>query len=202
MANGLNNWKVYSHITPNKKMYIGITSQTLQKRWNYGLGYIGCTLFYNAILKYGWDNIEHNLLFDNLTEQEAKLIEIDLISKYNSNNRKYGYNITSGGEGSLGRPVSQETKQKMRDSWTVEKREKMSNLHSGKGNPMYGTICPNSKKVECITTGKIFDSLSDGAKYYDRSPASLCGHLKGNQKYAGKLENGTPLVWRYINDDT
>ena len=59
-----NNWTVYMHITPNNKKYIGITSQIPNKRWRNGKGYKKC-LFLNAIKKYGWGNIKHEILFDN-----------------------------------------------------------------------------------------------------------------------------------------
>ncbi len=200
MADGLNKWCLYIHTTPNNKKYIGITSRSLSKRWRKGNGYIGCSLFYNAIIKYGWDNIKHEILFDGLTETEAKKLEIELITKHRTNDRKYGYNITSGGDGSLGREVTKETREKMSKSWTTDKREKMSSIHSGKGNPMYGTLSPSRRKVECITTGEVFDSISKASKKYNRSPTVICEHLKGIQKYAGKLEDGTPLVWRYLDE--
>lgn len=54
---------VYQHINKqNGKRYIGITSQkTPQKRWKNGLGYMGQPLFYNAIVKYGWDGFTHEV---------------------------------------------------------------------------------------------------------------------------------------------
>ena len=45
----MNKYKVYMHICPNGKKYIGITQQDVLKRWNYGNGYKGCVLFYKAI---------------------------------------------------------------------------------------------------------------------------------------------------------
>lgn len=53
----------------------------------------------------------------------------------------------------------------------------------------------NSKKIICITTKKIFHSISDACKYYNTS--GIYQQLKGRNKSAGKL-NGTKLVWRYL----
>lgn len=94
-------YKVYMHVNKiNNKKYIGITRQELSKRWGInGSGYTGSTYFYNSILKYGWDNFEHILLFDKLLECEAVEKEKELIKKYNLNNKKYGYNTSSGGYG-------------------------------------------------------------------------------------------------------
>ena len=60
---------VYRHIFPNGKSYIGITSKKPNQRWENGKGYskTGQNAIYNAIKKYGWDNIKHEILFDNLT---------------------------------------------------------------------------------------------------------------------------------------
>lgn len=54
-------------------------------------------LFANAILKYGWDNFEHKILYTGLTKEEANKIEKELVAKW----REVGlsYNITRGGEG-------------------------------------------------------------------------------------------------------
>ena len=93
------NYKVYKHTNKqNNKVYIGITQQKLNKRWQNGYGYKEQKYFYNAIKKYGWDNFNHELLYEGLTEEQAKEKEIELIKFYKSNNRKYGYNLSKGGE--------------------------------------------------------------------------------------------------------
>ena len=90
---------VYIHILPNNKIYIGITSNIPKKRWGKnGYGYRNNILFKRAIDKYGWENIKHEILYDNLSEQEAKDKEVELIALYKSNNPKYGYNISMGGD--------------------------------------------------------------------------------------------------------
>ena len=78
---------VYKHICPNLKYYFGITSQNPKYRWANGNGYKECPLFWNAIQKYGWDNIKHEILYTGLTEQEAKDMERKLIAEYKSNDR-------------------------------------------------------------------------------------------------------------------
>lgn len=90
-------YTVYMHVTPNNKVYIGITRQNPVKRWLNGKGYQKQEYFYNAIQKYGWDNIDHKILFSGLTKEEAEQKEVELIAKYQSNNREYGYNIQNGG---------------------------------------------------------------------------------------------------------
>lgn len=77
------NWSVYRHITPNGFSYIGITSVDPEKCWKKGKGYYG-TLFEEMILKYGWDNIEHEILYSNLTEAEARYLKYYSICEHSS----------------------------------------------------------------------------------------------------------------------
>ena len=119
---------VYKHTSPNGKVYIGITSQKPNRRFRDGKGYYNNKHFYNAIKKYGWDNFSHEVLFDNLTEEEAKLMEQFYIALYDS--FKNGYNRTLGGEGLLGYTPTEETRIKLRNAnigkkpspETIEKR--------------------------------------------------------------------------------
>lgn len=53
------------------------------------------------------------------------------------------------------------------------------------------------KKVVCITTGKIFDSITEAGNYYKSSHISDC--CKGKRKSSGVL-NHVPLQWRYLED--
>ena len=86
---------VYKHITPDKRIYIGITRGNPLKRWNNGHGYRGQSVFFNAIIKYGWDNIKHEILYSGLAKEEAEQKETELIAEYKSNNLKYGFNVQS-----------------------------------------------------------------------------------------------------------
>ncbi len=100
-----NNWCVYMHTVPKElsgynwdKHYIGITGVGTRKRWGkHGRGYKNSPYFYRAIQKYGWDNIKHEILEDNLTIEEASNKEKYYIKKYQSDLNMYGYNILSGG---------------------------------------------------------------------------------------------------------
>lgn len=105
------NYTVYMHIFPNKKVYIGITKMNIKNRWLNGNGYKTCRKLNFAIKKYGWNNIEHKILYENLTKEEAEQKEIELIKEYNSTNDFFGYNIENGGnhQGKM----SEETKQKL-----------------------------------------------------------------------------------------
>lgn len=125
-------YTVYKHTSPSGKIYIGITSQKLYQRFQNGVGYKQSRRFYNAIKKYGWDNIKHEVLFEGLTKEQAEQKEIELISLYQSNDKRYGYNIENGGN-TIGK-LSEETKQKIAKSRmgttaTQDARIKMSHSH-------------------------------------------------------------------------
>lgn len=103
---------IYIHKSPSSKYYVGITSKNrVQDRWDNGNGYKNCPAFYNAILKYGWKNIEHHVIASKLSENKAKKLEIHLISFFKACNRSY--NITNGGDGHLGYIPSKETRIKL-----------------------------------------------------------------------------------------
>ena len=131
-------FSVYKHTCPNHKIYIGITSNKINRRWQNGFGYRENKHFFNAILKYGWDNIKHEILLTNLTKEEACKKEIELIAFYKSNQSKYGYNSSTGGERpTTGRKLSDETKEKLRQAQlgrkhTQETIERMKTIHTGK----------------------------------------------------------------------
>lgn len=128
---------VYMHTCPNGKKYIGITGQSAERRWQKGKGYAygSNDYFYNAIKKYGWENIQHDILFNNLTKEEAEEKEKMLISKYNTTDRNFGYNIDNGGS-SFGKH-SEEYKKRMsnmqKEIWknSPERKEKMSKMRTG-----------------------------------------------------------------------
>lgn len=101
---------VYCHIFPNGKRYVGITSQSINRRWQNGEGYKG-QIVYNAIQKYGWHNVEHKILYENLTKIEAENKEKQIISEWKTNCRDFGYNVEGGGN--LKKEISEETRLKL-----------------------------------------------------------------------------------------
>ena len=96
-------YTVYIHINKqNKKKYIGITSMSVKERWRNGYGYSDKLPIGRAIRKYGWNEFMHEILCENLSEGDAKNIEIELIKRLHTQNPKYGYNICAGGDGVTG----------------------------------------------------------------------------------------------------
>ena len=93
-------YKIYLHKNKiNGKVYIGQTSEDdVNRRFRGGSGYKGSPHFYAAIQEYGWENFEHLILEDNLTENQADIREKFWIKAFNATNPDKGYNLTPGGK--------------------------------------------------------------------------------------------------------
>ena len=148
-TNKENKWCVYVHTNKvNGKKYIGITCQNPEDRWRNGEGYKNSFIFYKAIKKYTWDGFEHEILYSNISEKEAKEKEVELIALYKTNCCKYkepyyGYNMTDGGEGTIGWTPSEETRKKISESrkklYLSDSPPQMNLPHyKGEGHPMFG----------------------------------------------------------------
>lgn len=213
----MNDYIVYKHICPNNKVYIGITKQNINKRFNYGNGYKSCVLFYKAIKKYGWKNIQHEILFEHLAKEEAENKEIELIAKYRSNQQEYGYNICSGGNGTPSHIVNEETRKKISNN-TKEAmnnpivKEKLIKCHLGKklsdehkekiklSSRTYQTeetkqkmreANKNKIKVKCIDTGIIYESIHNASLLTNISYQNIFKVCKCQRRTAGGYR------WKY-----
>lgn len=103
---------VYIYTFPNGKKYIGQTIQSLNDRAKRGEGYKESSRVYNAIKKYGWDNIQKETIECNSYE-EMNVLEIELISKFRTQEREFGYNIARGGNAG---PLTEEHKERIGES--------------------------------------------------------------------------------------
>lgn len=128
----------------NEKLYVGFTGTTLKERFyfhNWDAKHGSKQYFHNAIRKYGINLFSVSVLATSETLEEAEQKEIFWIKYFRSNDRKIGYNMTSGGTG-LQNPAW-EVRQKLSASSSgrevsEERRARLSLLFSGEGNPNYG----------------------------------------------------------------
>lgn len=74
---------VYKHILPNAMYYPGMSKQQPCNRWRPS-AYKDCSL-YPYIEQFGWDNIEHVIVSDGLTKEEAEQLENQLIQEGKKN---------------------------------------------------------------------------------------------------------------------
>ena len=139
-------YTVYVHTFPNGKRYVGITGNKPEVRWGvHGKcymrkcdgNYVQPRMAY-AILKYGWENVVHEILFEGLTKEDAEQKEIELISFYKSNLGEFGYNIESGGHANK---TSEETRKKLSEVLrgkpkTEEHKKNLSKARVGVSHPI------------------------------------------------------------------
>lgn len=69
-------------------------------------------------------------------------------------------------------------------------------IENGYNISPYGTI--ESKRVICLTTQEIFDSITEAAAYGNISDSNLSHYLKGEWDTCGEL-NGIKLTWEFLD---
>lgn len=88
----MRNYYIYKHTNPeNGKVYIGHTTN-IDKRWKNGLGYKYNKPMFEDILRYGWDNFNHEILEQTNSKAAASALENEYILKYDATNPQKGYN--------------------------------------------------------------------------------------------------------------
>lgn len=127
--------------------------------------------------------------WNNLTEEEYESWRENLYILSGERNPFYGKGHLLSGENNpfYGRHHTEETKRQ--HSLDV----------SGENNYWYGKKgknAPNTTAVICITTKAVFYTAKEGQKYYKCYNVGKC--CKGEVKTAGKLSDGTKLIWRYL----
>lgn len=204
----MGDYTVYKHTSPSGKVYIGITKQVPEKRWNHGEGYKHSPHFYAAVQKYGWDNITHETLAEGLTQEEAEELEIALINIHRSTDRRFGYNTDRGG--STGPKHTEETKAKIGEAnkrrlWSDEARAKLRASKLAHPTPPEAArkiaeanrgrkhrpesiekIREAQKKraVKNLTTGVVYPSVGGAARETGTDPSHIVRVCRGRGKIA------------------
>jgi group I intron endonuclease len=171
---------IYLITFPNGKHYVGRTKNTLgqrltehrasaKKRKQHQL--------YYAINKYGWENIETEVLHEAINEEELILRELFYIQQYNSVEEGYNmtYNTEIGGDNWKGRKHTEEY-----DLW----RERIAKKLQGSNNIMFGKSHTEESLQKMKEKAKGRFSLSWFTERY--------GEVEGTGKYQernSKLKN-------------
>lgn len=216
------NFTVYMHTNKiNNKVYVGITQRDPKLRWLSGHGYPHNPHFNSAIKKYGWDNFEHIVFAENLSEEDACRMEKLLIKFYDTTNREYGYNMSTGGEfGGTGvkrsaesrkkmseaakrkPPMSKETIEKIRIANTGKKRsdeirKKFSKIQKGrKGTPW-------TEDMHQLFDKPVLQYTKDGVFICEHSSIHKAGETVGISETAisascrGAIPSAGGFLWRF-----
>lgn len=191
---------VYKHTAPNGKVYIGVTGREPSKRFMSGHGYRKNIIFWRAIQKYGWENITHEILYDDLEKDVAYDLEKEMILKYDSTNPTKGYNCSIGGKGGmLGVKLSDEARNHISKGHmglkpTTETREKIRNSKIGAKNPNYGKrLSDEQKKKQSVSVRatlsspdiklKISNSIKKSFEEHPERRKKISDRMKGENNY-------------------
>jgi group I intron endonuclease len=182
----------------NGKVYIGI-AVNLNRRLNDHYNCLINNKHYNTYLqrswnKYGEKNFLFSILKDNvITVTEMKELEMYYIKLANSNNNKFGYNKTSGGD------FTQFT-QEMKDKCSLrmkgkpkseEQKRKISLTH--KKNPIW----KGKKQSEHSSKLKSFYAKNQKQSEKTKKKRALTQTGVGNHRYGKPAHNRTAiLVWK------
>jgi group I intron endonuclease len=140
--------------TVNAKQYVGIAAD-LETRWRRHRNANEGQLIHKAIKKYGVDAFVFTHIADAFDAESAKMIERMLIAEKNTK-MPHGYNMTDGGDGTMGMAKTEEHKQKLKDAnkkaWAdpelrakhAEKMKELGSIRKGKPSGQKGK--PNGRK--------------------------------------------------------
>jgi group I intron endonuclease len=118
------------------KAYIGQTIRPIEKRMlRHQQPSSKCKAFLGAIQKHGWENFD--VEWYEIPDEDLNFYEEMLVALLGTL-APGGYNLKEGG-GARGK-MSDVSKQKMREAWTIERKQKLSEANSGK------TLAPETKQ--------------------------------------------------------
>ena len=145
-------WIVYSLINNvTGERYIGMTSQSLKKRFRNGRGYKGYTQIKQAIDIYGWDNFSYEVLAKTDSVEKAEELEKYYIVKYDT--IKHGYNKQSGGLKATSYEITELHRQHMRDAQLGSHHSPKTEFKKGELSMAHIT---RMKPVYCVNNGKMY----------------------------------------------
>ena len=203
-------WSVYKHTCPNGKVYIGTTSKLPRVRWNYGFGYRNSN-FYRPIQEFGWNNISHEIMVTDLTENQAYELEEKFIAEYKATDPQFGYNLAKG-RGSTGVVITNDTRKRLIDSHvgknnphTAEWNEKISKANRGKSKPHLGVTRSDLCKQKMSKTKSVAVEQYDKNGVFIKEYSSMKEAEKitgiANQGISlcckGKLKSSGGYYWKY-----
>lgn len=176
----------------NHKVYIGYTETSLERRISSHKHKSKCSnkaYFHLSLYKHGVDNFKWFVLFQGSTLEELQNKEIYFINLYKSNNRKFGYNLSTGGERCY---LNEEVKRK------IGEKAKARNI-SGINNPFFGKkhTEETKKKLSEIRKGKVWNPGYKHSKEVKIKLSNIRKELLKNPEVIEKMrlaQKGKPII--------
>jgi len=179
------------------RIYVGQTTRSLKERISEHL-HKGLFYFSNAIKKYGVDGFKWEIIDKSNSQKELDEKEGYYIDLYKSNTKEFGFNLTSGGDHVV---YSEEVRKKMSENMmgvknhmygkkqSIETKLKRSvalrGKTAGEKHYRYGKPSPLRKKVVCVETGEVFESISSASILKGMRRNSIANCLNGWSYTAG-----------------
>jgi len=201
----------------NNKVYIG-QSVDIKRRWRGHRYDLNSNKHPNVHLQYAWnkygkESFEFKVIHE-CSEDELDELEKYYIKLYNATDDKFGYCQKDGGQSN--NHLSEESKEKIRKAkigtklrpdlvenlrkintgrpLTEEHKRKIGDANRGRKNPHPGNNC---RKVICVNTGEIFNSIKDASLWCNKS-SHIGECAKGIVQYAGRHPvTNEKLLWEY-----
>ena len=203
-------YSVYMHTNKsNNKKYVGMTSLKPERRWGNGSGYDGQESFRKDIQEYGWDGFIHEVLYTDLSKDEAHEKEVELIVKHKTYIPELGYNknlgnydVTIKAKPAQGhkRPVRcVETGQVYSSGLAAAAATSLNNSHISACCKGIRRTCGGyhwefetdySDAVVCEELNRVFETPYDAAKELNLRAALI------KQVIDGKLQTTGKMHWR------
>lgn len=204
MANNKRNYTIYVHIFPDGKRYVGCTCTSVKLRWNGGLGYERQKKVFSAILKFGWNNIRHYIIMENLSREEALLYESAFIHSWKTYTKSKGYNTLATnieGADDINIPSFDDCGKRLVDDFYDD------NI-ADRCKRKYSNSNHKTTPVRCIETGQVFKSAREAATFcgngneYTIYQSIMKKHASGTcYIYDDEIgyEREVPAHWEYID---
>jgi hypothetical protein len=169
------NYIVYK-LTDNRNglIYIGYTGDGLKYRWRKSA----------LIKRFGHDDFNKEILFDNLAEKDVHLKEIQTIREYNSTDPNIGYNILENGGGVVHH--SNETRKKISESikgrhHSEEVKQRISESISGENHYMFGQFHSEEVKQRISESKSGENNYWYGKNHTEETKCKMSESLSGEK---------------------
>lgn len=194
-------YTVYCHTFPHGKVYVGITRQKPEYRWKHGKGYYRCPAMGRAVLKYGWENIDHDIIAEVETLEEAERLERYLIDFFHSTVSDWGYNVLPGGDVTQS-VLTEEMRYKIGSarrgkSVSAQTRKKQSVAMTGK---LKGSSHPCSKPVYQYTTEGNFVKRWESVREVETAGVARKAGVRDVAQNKPHCKTAGGFVWKYESD--
>jgi len=138
-------------------------------------------VLYQAFCKYGIENFSIRPLVVVGSKWETDRYEIGLIKAFNLRNSEKGYNLTDGGDGTIGVHPNEETRKKISKSHlgikpSEETRKRLSEVHKGKRLSEQSQLRANESRRGLKRSDETKRKQSEALKGRKLNPEQLLRH--------------------------